>query len=140
MFLSPGNISPVDWSSLQRPSSPNTYLMAPPGLTVATVDMPAPSFCTSLESLTRRWDTMIAEQPRIEKMAETDGGLQIDYIQRTALMRFPDWITVRFVPISSDRTTLAVYSRSVYGYSDLGVNKRRVQTWLAQLQDDSTAG
>jgi uncharacterized protein (DUF1499 family) len=27
-----------------------------------------------------------------------------------------------------------VYSRSVYGQSDLGVNRRRVETWLAALQ------
>jgi uncharacterized protein (DUF1499 family) len=27
-----------------------------------------------------------------------------------------------------------MYSRSVYGHSDLGVNRQRVNTWLAALQ------
>jgi uncharacterized protein (DUF1499 family) len=27
-----------------------------------------------------------------------------------------------------------LYSRSVYGYSDFGVNRRRLGTWLAALQ------
>ncbi len=29
--------------------------------------------------------------------------------------------------------TLAIYSRSVYGRSDFGANKRRITDWLARL-------
>ena len=31
-------------------------------------------------------------------------------------------------------TTLVLYSRSVYGYSDLGANRQRLSTWLAAMQ------
>ncbi len=82
---------------------------------------------------------MIAQQPRIKNISESEDGLQIDYVQRTAFMRFPDCITVRFIYIDAKRTTLTIYSRSVYGYSDFGVNKARVQSWLAKLQDESAA-
>ncbi len=140
LFLSPGLVAPVDWPSLRRPSSPNTYLMAPPGFTSAAADATAPSFNMPIETLMQRWDAMIARQPRVAKKAKTDDGLQIDYVQRTLFMRFPDWITVRFIPAGRDRATLAIYSRSVYGYSDLGVNKARVQSWVAGLQDESASG
>ena len=48
-------------------------------------------------------------------------------------MRYPDSITVRFLPLEEGRSTLAIYSRSHYGRSDFGVNKERVDGWLASL-------
>ncbi|HEX2942965.1 MAG TPA: DUF1499 domain-containing protein [Rhodopila sp.] len=29
-----------------------------------------------------------------------------------------------------------IYSRSIYGYGDLGVNRRRVTAWLAAINTD----
>jgi uncharacterized protein (DUF1499 family) len=56
------------------------------------------------------------------------------YIQRSALFRFPDVITVELVTLAPDRSSLAIYSRSRYGRSDFGVNRRRVLRWLSRLQ------
>jgi uncharacterized protein (DUF1499 family) len=50
------------------------------------------------------------------------------------MMNFPDTISVRFYALEENRSTLAVYSRSHYGYYDLGVNRRRVQSWLLELK------
>jgi uncharacterized protein (DUF1499 family) len=55
-------------------------------------------------------------------------------------MRYPDLITVQFRPLDSTRSTLAIYSRSVYGYSDRGVNQRRVRQWLDRLSEAARAG
>jgi uncharacterized protein (DUF1499 family) len=33
-----------------------------------------------------------------------------------------------------DSSDLILYSRSVYGHGDLGVNRKRVETWLDGLQ------
>jgi len=60
--------------------------------------------------------------------------MQYDYIQRTALMRYPDSITVRFIALGSNRSTLGIYSRSHYGKSDLGVNEARIRAWLLALR------
>jgi uncharacterized protein (DUF1499 family) len=59
--------------------------------------------------------------------------MQYDYIQRTELMRYPDSITVRFIPLADGQSTLAIYSRSHYGRSDFGVNQARIRAWLAAL-------
>jgi len=32
-----------------------------------------------------------------------------------------------------------LYSRSVYGQSDLGVNRKRLEAWLAALQPELTS-
>ena len=55
------------------------------------------------------------------------------YVQRSAWMRFPDYISVRALPAGDKRATLAVFSRSRYGASDLGVNAKRVSAWLAAI-------
>ena len=138
VLLRPGDLVTVDFAKLERPKSPNTYLVAPDGFTPGPSDSEAPVFGVSAEKLRENWNAMIAGQPQVEKIAESPDGLQIDYIQRTKLMHYPDWITVRFIPMPSDPetgnyATLAVYSRSVYGYGDMGANKARVLAWLKRL-------
>jgi uncharacterized protein (DUF1499 family) len=49
-------------------------------------------------------------------------------------MRFPDYITLRTVDLGDGVSGIAVWSRSRYGYSDLGVNRERVEKLLAALQ------
>lgn len=134
----PGDWVALDFATLQRPASPNTYLVAPDGFTPGKSDGEAPVLGVSAEKLKENWTAMIARQPQVEKIAESADGLQIDYIQRTKLMHYPDWITVRFIPLPPDPetgnyATLAVYSRSVYGYGDMGANKARVTKWLSGL-------
>ena len=124
---------PVDFATLQRPKCPNTYLVAPRGFTLVRNDLDAPTLGVPIEKLKVQWEQVIAAQPRIIKVAESGDGRQIDYIQRTRFMRYPDWITVRFIPLEGEQATLAIYSRSVYGCGDLGANKARVQGWLRTL-------
>ena len=40
-------------------------------------------------------------------------------------------LSVRFLPLDDNSSTLAVYSRSRFGYGDRGVNKGRIKRWLA---------
>jgi len=50
------------------------------------------------------------------------------------VFNFPDLIMAQVTPATPDSSTLIIYSRSLYGHSDLGVNRKRVETWLAALQ------
>lgn len=56
------------------------------------------------------------------------------YIARTKLMGYPDYISTKITAIDDSHAKLAIYSRSRFGRSDLGVNKKRVQAWLAALK------
>ena len=53
---------------------------------------------------------------------------------RSAVFNFPDLVTAQTNDVGPDSSTLVLYSRSVYGYSDLGVNRQRLNAWLAALQ------
>jgi len=77
---------------------------------------------------------VIAAEPRLVQVAAEPGQRRSVLIQRSALFRFPDLVTVEFVALAPDRSSLALYSRARYGRSDFGVNRRRVLRWLSRLQ------
>jgi uncharacterized protein (DUF1499 family) len=64
----------------------------------------------------------------------TAGGLQDRFIARTRLMRYPDTINVRFHDLGEGRSSLSLYSRSQIGRSDFGVNRARLEGWIAELR------
>lgn len=133
-MLDVGEVPVIDFATLQRGPDPNQYLLCPKGMCTAQTDGEAPVFDIPVEQLQVAWDEMLAEQPRLQVLRREVTNIQIDYVQRTRLLRFPDLITVRFVPIDDAHSTLAIYSRSVWGKGDMGVNRIRVEEWLARVK------
>jgi len=133
-MLPVGDVPDIDFATLERGPDPNQYLLCPKGMCTAEADGEAPVFEVPVEQLQVAWDGMLAEQPRLQVLRREVTNVQIDYVQRTRLLRFPDLVTVRFVPIDDAHSTLAIYSRSVYGKGDMGVNRKRVEEWLARVQ------
>ena len=131
-----GEVAPIDFTALQLTAKPNQYLLCPTDLCAADPHGFSPVFDIPPARLRERWQAVAAAQPRMALLAEYDGGMQIDYVARTARFRFPDIITVRFVPVPPAQSTIAIYSRSIYGRSDLGVNRARVEAWLGVLRQD----
>ena len=130
-----GDTAPVDFVALKITVEPNQYLTCPPGFCGADPHAPSPLFDIPVERLRARWREVAAAEPRVELRAEHPDGWQFDYVQRSARFRFPDVITVRFISVSPSRSTIAVYSRSIYGRSDLGVNRGRIEAWIAALRE-----
>ncbi len=74
-------------------------------------------------------DRIIRAEPRTHVMAgSVEGGL-ITYVTRSKVFGFPDYTTV-----AQRGGDLAVHARLRYGRSDMGVNKARVERWLAALR------
>jgi len=63
-----------------------------------------------------------------------DTALTERYVQRSALLGFSDTVVLRYIEQPEGRSTLAMYSRSQLGRSDLGVNKARLERWLGKLR------
>ena len=74
-----------------------------------------------------------AAQPRTVPAARYDDRMQVHYVLRSALLNYPDLVTVSVSGPDRGPSTLVLYSRSVYGHSDLGANRKRVEAWLAAL-------
>lgn len=103
----------------------NDFVVAPSG-----GDLESPVFDKTSEALMTAFQRMALAQPNTTLLGERDGFAT--YVQRTKLMAYPDYISVRAVPAEGG-AQLHIYSRSRYGRSDLGVNKARILGWLKKL-------
>lgn len=119
---------PMDMARLVRPATPNTALAAPAGFApapdIATRRYPVPP--GELFAAIRR---VALAQPRTVLHAAYDDRLQAHFVARSALLNFPDLIALQVTPESE----LILWSRSLYGRSDFGVNRTRLTAWIAAL-------
>ncbi len=134
MTFGPADHAAVDFATLALDGRPNQHLVCPEGYCAAAPHAASPVFEISATALRDRWMAMIERQPRVTRTGTDDAALHYDFVQRSLVFRFPDAITVRFIALDEGRATLAIYSRSYYGRDDFGVNRRRVETWLAALE------
>lgn len=123
----------MDMSHIQRPSSPNTALAAPEG-TLPPPDIVTPVYRVPAARLFAAIGAVAAAQPRVFMAGEFAAQRQIHFVARSAVLNFPDLITAQVDAAGPDGSTLVLYSRSVYGYGDLGVNRQRLTDWLAALR------
>jgi uncharacterized protein (DUF1499 family) len=123
---------PLDFAHLTRPANPNTALAGPAGFHPSP-DVVTPVYPVPAARLDAAIRDVAAGQPRTWLAATLPARLQDDWVVRSAVFNFPDLVTARIDPAGPGAATLVLYSRSVYGYSDLGANRRRVQAWLAAL-------
>lgn len=126
----------VDPLTEPSPTSPNVYRVGPQS-SVVQVDAVAPVYGLAADDLGRAFDSMVRSQPRTDVVGGSAADGWITYVQRSAVFGFPDYISVRFIELEpvdgQPRSTLAIMSRARFGESDLGVNEKRVNSWLDAL-------
>ena len=123
----------MDMNRIERPASPNMFLAGPAGMTPAPDLVVEPAAGTA-EALFERVRRVFESQPRTHVAAVFPQQRQVHYVVRSALVNYPDLVTVQADPAGPDTASLTIWSRSVYGRRDFGVNKERVAAWLAALR------
>ena len=118
----PADLGPVAFETLERRATPNDALACPPGVCRAQSDLTPPEYAVDAQKLRAAFGSMILSEPRVFSVAADNGALTDRYVQRSALMRYPDTIVVRFFDRPGGRSTLALYSRSQLGHGDMGVS------------------
>jgi uncharacterized protein (DUF1499 family) len=120
---------PVDFRALALPRSPNACLAAPagahPAAQLATPPLPV--------SAATAWQVLRgfgARFPRTSPLAEWPERRQAQWVARSALLNFPDVVAAELAEDGPTGAGLFLYSRSLFGHSDFGVNRRRVQAWI----------
>src|SRR5277367_592680 len=96
---------------LRDPIPGNAFLACPPDYCAATA-MPSPIFALPEERLTDLSFKMIADQPGITIVSDEPAQHRQVVIQHTRALRFPDIITVEFVVLAPDRSSVAIYRSS----------------------------
>jgi len=129
---------PEDWhvdpATVERPATPNDYMVAPAGAVAAEPDRPAPVWDLTPDELFALIDHHALAQPRTRRIGGGPFDLHATYVARSRFWGFPDYITVKTLPAEGG-ATLILWSRARYGYGDMGVNKTRAEAWIAALPD-----
>jgi len=128
----------VDPLTAPTPDTPNSYRMVPviegyEPVTQERIDRESPIYDANPALISQAFDEFVLRQPRTERIAGTPETGWMTYVQQSEVMRFPDYISVLFLDLGNGQSTVAIFSRSRYGHSDLGVNANRVERWLSSL-------
>ena len=109
----------------------NHYVAAPASVAPSERDRISPTFtCDALELFEMMRETALA-QPRTKILSQSAEELHMALEQRTRFWRFPDDIVVNIITLK----TLMLSSKARYGVEDFSVNRRRVERWLAALEE-----
>jgi uncharacterized protein (DUF1499 family) len=125
----------VDFKTLVRSSRPNAALLAPPGLCeTSETDKDAPVFDVSPEALWQRLVESVEHTSHWKTTAKDDAGMRLKFVAVTPFMRFRDDVDAQVLSAAGGGSTIAIYSRSRVGYSDLGKNLKRVEAIVDSLR------
>jgi hypothetical protein len=119
--------APIDLATLRLPSSPNAHLAAPAGTTAERhANLPVLDVAPDAA-----WAALLRVPARMERvwlLAAWPDLRQAQWVARSRRMNFPDLINGGIVAVPGG-VGLFLYSRSLVGYADLGVNAQRVAAW-----------
>ncbi|MFZ1813825.1 MAG: DUF1499 domain-containing protein [Rhizobiaceae bacterium] len=134
MLSGPADMGPVHFEELVRSPTGNDALACPPGWCAkAQSDFDPPVYALNLVALSQRFRESLDAEEKLELIGDSQ-GLHFRYVQYTPWMEWPDTISVVFMPLGADQSTLAIYSRSRFGDGDLGTNLKRIKRWLQRLE------
>jgi hypothetical protein len=123
-----------DFTHLVRPTTPNTALAAPAGYSPRP-DIVTPIYAVSPTHLFAAVQQIAAKQSATYKLAEDLETMREGWVARSLVLNFPDIIWAEVRPAEGTSSELLLYSRSVYGYGDFGVNRRRIAAWVVAVTD-----
>lgn len=127
-----GRPFPIDFSTLEPDTRPRTWLVLPSGFDAkAACDEASPHFTADPETLLEAFIEAALSEPRTELVRRE--GLQAEIRQESKVLKFKDYVTVE-ARAHGDGSELAVYSRSMVGFWDLNVNRKRVRRWIEMTQ------
>ena len=123
----------IDFSTLKRPASPNTYLVAPDHIAedadeAFRLDIPPDTAFETLRAIVTNTSGWTLED-------EDAGERRLTFVSTSPIMRFKDDVDIAVLASDSGGSDIMIYSRSRLGYSDLGANRKRVKSLLNVLSN-----
>ena len=117
----------LDPETADRPKPRGQFLVREGGdAEPVTVDLPRAALAAQL-------DAVILATPRTTRLAGNLEEGYASYVTRSGLWGFPDVASVKIVEDAGGGAAVLILSRQVYGIEDFGVNRARVEGWLAQI-------
>lgn len=124
----------ISFKSLKRPPKPNTCLVAPDNHCLAAEpDFAPPQLNMTGRGLFSKLSEVIAAERSFGQLESDAEKLRLKFVATTGFMRFKDDVDIEVIPLEDGKATVAIYSRSRVGYSDLGANQKRVRKLIHEV-------
>lgn len=136
----PADLGDVDFATLQRRDTPNDALACLPEFCSAKADVSAPVIGRPVAEVFQAVQAALRREPRVQQVAEDPAQGTLRFVARSRIMGFPDTINVKVVPVADGRSAVLIYSRSLLGKSDMGVNLARVKLWAELIATQAQKG
>ena len=117
----------------------NGFLACPRNYCAAAPDRASPAFPVAVDRLRALWPQLLRDERGIVTVLDDPDRHRVVLVQHSAGFGFPDVITVEFVPLGPEQSSIAIYSRARYGKLDFGVNRKRVERWISRLEQLAAA-
>ncbi|MBZ0161453.1 MAG: DUF1499 domain-containing protein [Notoacmeibacter sp.] len=128
----PADRGAYDFAKGKRRRTPNDALACTPGACSGSPDLALPEYQQTPAELTGAIVAHIAAtDPTAERVDDGTNPAYARFVARSRLMRFPDTVDIEAVVLDDGRTGLRAYGRAQLGRSDHGVNRARLEAWLA---------
>lgn len=135
LVFGPADQGPVDFARIRRTQAPHDALACPEGICgEARVDVVTPIYPVEGARLRQIVREVALSHPGAQLVYSARWEEADRFIVRSKLMRFPDTVNARVYGEGEGRSTLALYSRSQIGWSDMGVNEQRLRRWLDEIE------
>ncbi|MEN0001037.1 MAG: DUF1499 domain-containing protein [Pseudomonadota bacterium] len=134
------DLGPFDLETLKRTTKPHDALLCTPGACPPELeaDGALPAYADDPAALLTK---LVQKAEAGPDNAQQVGGSATDgtvrFVTRTASMKFPDTNQFWAVSMPDGKTGLVAYARAQVGYSDLGVNRKRLESWTANLANEN---
>jgi uncharacterized protein (DUF1499 family) len=126
---------PLDFAQLKLTWRPNQFLVLPSGfIGKAQAHAASPVFAAMPDQVLDALKRIALAEPRTALIAEDRAAHQLALVARSKTFHFPDYIDVEAIALAPGQTALAIYGRAKYGIRDFGVNRARIERWLAALK------
>lgn len=110
------------------PSDPVVWHKMPKGLKTGNFINSAVREIEGNAAVFETLNQVIASSDRTAVLAGSLEEGMVTYVTRSALMKYPDYTTIKLLD-----GKILLYGRARFGRKDFGANTQRIDAWLAQL-------
>lgn len=134
LIAGPADLGSYDFAAARRSAKPNDALACTPGLCGTKPDFELTVQDETPEALIARIAIAIAyDFPQAVRVDDRKNPRHLRYITYSPLMRYPDTTTIEAASLPDGRTGLRAYAKAQLGSGDFGMNRKRLETWLADF-------
>ncbi|WP_319774326.1 hypothetical protein [Breoghania sp.] len=135
-LFGPPDDRPVNFAELSPPPSSDFFIAAPTEeCAKVQPNIPGPVFAAPPGLLRQEVMRIVCREPMTERVAMDPDWLGDRFIQRVGWLRVPHFIQVRYIPLDTGHTALAVYACCLIPENSRGYNEARVRRLIGELEE-----